>query len=721
MGILDFKKEKQLGNNRLYTSYLINLNNKKAVLKLIHESIDIFYISMLLDEFILMGPLKNLAGLSNILQYQINSQNRHKFFIREFIDGASLIEKAENDDICLVEAIDICISIAEILFRIEKANLYHGALNPSNIIITPQKEIFILDPFINKTRFPDSAKYNDLSNFDLCFLPAEYFLKETELNILSDIYSIACIFYYLIAKKPPFYSDIKENIAKNHIWSSLRHPMPFDSLIHYILSPNKDTRPQSVSELVTLLKSFRSQSAVNLNNIDKPSEELNHELLFEFINAKASSGSNKRINFSGGNIATAVIITDGHLRYIEPVSVSDSFLNYLIKMNVLPNSVVDELFPFINDKINLINQILKLDFVDPEEIKDHYKTWISQNMLNKIIESPAVLQAIEIKEHLHLPVFEGVPLDSLLNSIYDNYADSIQNSHTFYAKLFKNKQFSLSSIENISSNLKLNSFETAIFSSIMQTPLYNDLLTLSPDKKDEIDKTLVKFLFLSLISLKEPADDHTVTKPIPPSPKKPPFHLGPLRKNIDMDTNPSVTVLKQVEMPTPKTHDTETFPDNENHPDFENGLSAQHKVEKPKKHNLEEIKVIAASLLHNAKEHYNNICFNEANDSISEALNIAPNNPTLLYWKARVLVRIPDEFEKAGLYFEKALQKGPENTNVLEDYSKYLLRRGEYKKAEEFASKILVLNPDSESARGLLKKISKEKPGKGLLNRFFSK
>lgn len=727
---MNFKKEKSLGSNRLYSSYLIDNNNQKAVLKVFNENLDIPSLARILDDFIICDPLNSLEGYAKIIKFHINEKTRHKFFIREFMEGETLKDIIDKGRLSVSKIIDMGIDVAEKLHKLEELSLYHSSLNPKNIIISPGGEIIILDSFMNKVRFPDMNKYSDLDTFDLCFTAPEFFIKESNLDILSDVYSLGCILIYCATGLLPFNSEDREQLMRNHIWGSVNiEGIPHDNTFLSIISPDRASRPQSMKELKILLENLKpgkKEQPLKAENIN--AEQLNHTLIFELLKATLLNEDIK-IVINQTDTFSHIYIKENFIKYIETHRITDSFLYYLINRGIFPNTVIDELFPYINNKIELINHITTLDMAQREEIEKCYQNYIEDKIVNEILHLPNSFESQPIDNEISLPSLSGLSSSSALKSIFCQYQDSIMLNHNIYTEPLLDYDLKLAGLQETAGSITLNSFEVGVLSSITSTPNFKQLSGINPSQSQNIEKAVIKGLFLGLIFLYEKDiesnTDGTSNGNSHVSSKKTP-NIGSLRHMVDKDDAPMVNIIRPKVEYLKKSEVTQAEEEIPSHVRAEiiqktdmqqgNGKNqADHRIINSPAASKEQKTVIAASLLQEAKDYYGNIMFSRADESISEALKVAPSNPVLLHWKAKISERIPSEFDNAKNIYEKALSKEPDNPEIIEDFCIYLCKAGNKRQALELIKRL----PQTQRRKELEENIQKE--SRGFFNRLFQK
>lgn len=124
-------------------------------------------------------------------------------------------------------------ALLDTLIYLEKAGIVHRDIKPSNIILKAVGDLKVSD--VKLVDFGFATKVN-ISEYVVqqCGTPG-YIAPETfELNTTKyakvtskcDVYSLGCLFYYLLVKKNPFYSDTLDSILQKNAFGLIdfNHP-----------------------------------------------------------------------------------------------------------------------------------------------------------------------------------------------------------------------------------------------------------------------------------------------------------------------------------------------------------------------------------------------------------------------------------------------------------------------------------------------------------------
>ena len=187
-------------NSRTY-SYSIVENNGNKYFKKELNLVDDEPIQMLNNELHKWNLLKKYSFIPDICYFDNDKQH---YIMYEYIDGENLSNYKFND---LKEKIEVLASVAEKLYIIHQLFLVHGDLKPTNIIITPNKEIYIIDfataKYVGEKIEYGTKRYCSISQ-----------LNKEKANIDFDIYALGIIMYELLTEKKAYLGMNDEEMIK---------------------------------------------------------------------------------------------------------------------------------------------------------------------------------------------------------------------------------------------------------------------------------------------------------------------------------------------------------------------------------------------------------------------------------------------------------------------------------------------------------------------------
>ncbi|MFK7823113.1 MAG: protein kinase [Oligoflexales bacterium] len=207
------------------------------------------------------------------------------YLVMDWVEGQSLgdfIESGEND-LCFFY--DLGMQIALALDYTHRKNIIHRDLKPSNIMMRKSNlsrrgfEAVILDFGIARLRqslhFAGESAENfkgDMIGTPLYMSPEQTGFSNYTLDHRTDLYSLGCILFEILAGRPPFYRGGRNQILKEHARSqppSIKALLPnipndVDYIITKLLAKNPSDRYQSGMQLFIDLKYLQNQPALGL-------------------------------------------------------------------------------------------------------------------------------------------------------------------------------------------------------------------------------------------------------------------------------------------------------------------------------------------------------------------------------------------------------------------------------------------------------------------------
>ncbi|WP_187424617.1 protein kinase domain-containing protein, partial [Campylobacter concisus] len=133
---------------------------------------------------------KNLSGIShqNISNLIIDEDDENFYFIQKEYDGVEILE---NKGLDYADLIKCYMQIISAISYIHQKDLYHGNINPKNILVDYENNVYLLD-------FGRGYLYSILKNERNKIFYAPERISENEICQESDIYSFGLCMIKLI-------------------------------------------------------------------------------------------------------------------------------------------------------------------------------------------------------------------------------------------------------------------------------------------------------------------------------------------------------------------------------------------------------------------------------------------------------------------------------------------------------------------------------------------
>jgi serine/threonine-protein kinase len=183
------------------------------------------------------------------------------WLFREWIDGVSLrVRLARNGAFPMPEALAIAAQLATALDELHRAGLLHRDLKPGHILLQPQANglarVLVIDSGI-------AAHVRSTQVFDV-HGTAAYVSPEQATGKLvsfrSDLYSLGCVLYEMLAGAPPFAGD-EATLLESHATRPVpalpvQLPTGVRSLLESLLAKEPRERPFSAQQVRRALEPF---------------------------------------------------------------------------------------------------------------------------------------------------------------------------------------------------------------------------------------------------------------------------------------------------------------------------------------------------------------------------------------------------------------------------------------------------------------------------------
>jgi serine/threonine protein kinase len=221
-----------------------------------------------LERFLLEARLAGQLHHENVARVYDAEQLKDLVYIAiEYVPGQSLAQiVAETGRLASADACRYAAQVALGLQHAAEAGVVHRDVKPHNIMVDPAtRTARILDFGLgriaqeNRDRSRLTRDHQILGTPD--YMAPEQAKDARTADVRSDIYSLGCTLYFLLAGRPPFQASSALDLLARHETetpepiASLRPdvPRPVASLVDRMLSKSPADRPQSPGEVAQLL------------------------------------------------------------------------------------------------------------------------------------------------------------------------------------------------------------------------------------------------------------------------------------------------------------------------------------------------------------------------------------------------------------------------------------------------------------------------------------
>lgn len=244
--------------------------NREVALKVIAQSR--FDSPELAERF--QREVEALAKLSHpniVTAYDASESNDVHYLVMEFINGKNLTQVVKEDGPMPIEAaLDTILQVARGLDYAHRQGIVHRDIKPSNLLLTPDGTVKILD--LGIARF-EATTEEEVTQSGMIVGTVDYMAPEQSLDARradarSDVYSLGCTLFYLLAGRAPFANGtfMERVIAhrEKEIPSLLDtvgeadrttdHCRQSDKLLRRMMAKNPSDRYQTMAELIAVIE-----------------------------------------------------------------------------------------------------------------------------------------------------------------------------------------------------------------------------------------------------------------------------------------------------------------------------------------------------------------------------------------------------------------------------------------------------------------------------------
>ena len=244
--------------------------------------------------------------------YDINETEDGQLFISmNYCQGDTLQNYIKEKDLTVKEILEYITQIAKGLEKAHSKGIVHCDIKPTNIIITEDGVVKIVDFGIAKIASEEKLISKDRTSGTIAYMSPEQVSNEN-INGRTDIWSLGIVFYEMLTKQQPFKDSYNEALMYsiiNEVPESITSINPeilpeLEKIVLKMLRKNPEDRYQSIKELLNDLNNYQKI-------VETPINPLKYFKMF-FADKK-----NKRISLVSSLILSISIITIVYITVIR--------------------------------------------------------------------------------------------------------------------------------------------------------------------------------------------------------------------------------------------------------------------------------------------------------------------------------------------------------------------------------------------------------------------
>lgn len=165
------------------------------------------------------------------------------YIVMEYVQGKTLRDLVRANAISIDQAIDFTLGVLSALEYSHRSGIVHRDIKPANVMVTEDSDghlgaVKVMDFGIARTISDSAATMTQTQTVmgTAQYLSPEQARGET-VDARSDLYSAACLFYEMLAGRPPFTGDSPVSVAYQHV----REVPPAPSTFNPMISPALDS------------------------------------------------------------------------------------------------------------------------------------------------------------------------------------------------------------------------------------------------------------------------------------------------------------------------------------------------------------------------------------------------------------------------------------------------------------------------------------------------
>ena len=153
-----------------------------------------------------LNEANTLAKMSNghiVHVEDVFEENDTAYIVMDYIEGQTLQKRIENGGaLSYAQSVNYIAQLTEAVEYIHSNHILHRDIKPENIMITPDERVVLID-FGAARSFVHDAVQSHTTFLTPGYSPIEQYTPTSKKGNYSDIYSLGCVFYFILTGQKP--------------------------------------------------------------------------------------------------------------------------------------------------------------------------------------------------------------------------------------------------------------------------------------------------------------------------------------------------------------------------------------------------------------------------------------------------------------------------------------------------------------------------------------
>jgi serine/threonine-protein kinase len=211
----------------------------------------------------------SLAHPGVVTVYDFGVDGQDYFIVMEYVKGRSVAAALKaGGPFVPARAVPVAAQVADVLGAAHEAGIVHRDIKPDNVMLPDDGGVKVLDFGIARLQNETALTHTSSLIGTAAYMAPERVLG-ARADARSDIYSLGCFLYAMLAGEPPFTGEVAAAVLNQHAHAGPPQlqkinrdvPPALSALVAQMLAKSPRARPQSATEVSERLQKLRVEAA----------------------------------------------------------------------------------------------------------------------------------------------------------------------------------------------------------------------------------------------------------------------------------------------------------------------------------------------------------------------------------------------------------------------------------------------------------------------------